>query len=128
MKRPEKKIDKRKSRKVISKKRNKSEKHGTHKATTRRKEEKTRNLPEIKAGFQKDRHKFMKNEYFWQQKIRCRDEEKLVKKKRRSGTKERTEKNELKQKEKTQKRRWRKKNKETQEREKKRKRTMEIDK
>ena len=42
---------------------------------------KTRDLPQIKAAFQKDTHKFMKKmNIFWQQKIRCRDEEKLVKK------------------------------------------------
>ena len=29
-------------------------------ATARRKEEKTRDLPQIKAGFQKDGHKFVK--------------------------------------------------------------------
>ena len=53
-KRPKKKIDKRKSRTVNfkQKKTNKSEKHGTHKATARRKEEKTRDLPQIKALFQ----------------------------------------------------------------------------
>ena len=55
-------------------------KHGTHKATARRKDEKTRDSPQIKARFQKDRHEFVKkNEYFWA-KIRYRDEEKLVKK------------------------------------------------
>ena len=72
LKRPKKKIDKRKSRTVISKKNatNQKKKHGTHKATARRKEEKTRDLPEMKAGFQKDGHKFVKNEHFWQQKIR----------------------------------------------------------
>ena len=68
-KRPKKKIDKRKSRTVISNKKTqqiRKKKHGTHKATARRKEEKTIDLPQIKAGFQKDRHKIVKNEYFWQ--------------------------------------------------------------
>ena len=77
---PKKKIDKRKSRKVISKNATNQIKHGTDKATARRKEEQTRDLPQIKAEFQKDRHKFIKNAYIFWQKIRYRDEEKLVKK------------------------------------------------
>ena len=60
---PKKKIDKKKSRTVNfkQKKTNKSEKkHGTHKATARRKVEKTIDLPQIKAGFQKNRHNIVK--------------------------------------------------------------------
>ena len=70
MKRPKKKIDKRKSRTVISKKKTQQirKKHGTHKATARHKEEKTRDLPQIKAGFQKDGHKFVKMNIFGKKK------------------------------------------------------------
>ena len=65
---PKKKIDKRKSRTVNFKQKKNQQirkKHGTHKATARRKEEKTRDLPQIKAAFQKDRHKFMKKWKFF---------------------------------------------------------------
>ena len=64
MKRPKKKIDKRKSRKVISRSatNQKNMEHTRQQHDARRK--KTRYLPQMKAGFQKDRTKFMKNEYF----------------------------------------------------------------
>ena len=42
--RPKKKIDKRKSRKVISRNATNQKKHGTHKATARRKEEKKQEI------------------------------------------------------------------------------------
>ena len=64
MKRPKKKIDKRKSRKVISRNatNQKNMEHTRQQHDASRK--KTRDLPQLKAGFQKDRHKFMKNVFF----------------------------------------------------------------
>ena len=72
--RPKKKIDKRKSRKVISRNatNQKNMEHTRQQHDARRK--KTRDLPQIKAGFQKDIHKFVKNAYFLAKK-KNRDEE-----------------------------------------------------
>ena len=88
-------MTKEKSRKAISKKRNKSEKHGTHKATARRKDEKTRDLLQIKAGFQKDRHKFVKKWIFFGKKSNTEMKKnwwRNKKRRMRSRTKERKEK------------------------------------
>ena len=62
---PKKKIDKRKSRKVISRSAtNQKKTWNTQGNSTTQGGKKTRYLPQMKAGFQKDRHKFMKmNKY-----------------------------------------------------------------
>ena len=129
LKRPKEKDWWKKIKKSNFEKNNKSEKHATHKATARRKEEKTRDLPQIKAGFQKNRHKVMKKLNISGNKNQMQRWRKVGKEIEKWGQGQKGEKkNEWNQKEKTQKRRWRKTDKETQDREEKRKRNMEIEK